>query len=61
MGGLSLILGNDAGSGQVEAVVAGLELPSANGAMRTRTYYTLRLADGSSRQTTIDRLAPVPG
>jgi hypothetical protein len=36
--------------------VVAVELPSSNGAMRTKTFYCIKFTDGRTRETTIDKL-----
>eukprot|EP00918_Siedleckia_nematoides_P069791 GHVU01152178.1.p1 GENE.GHVU01152178.1~~GHVU01152178.1.p1 ORF type:complete len:325 (+),score=49.67 GHVU01152178.1:56-1030(+) len=39
-----------------ECTVLAVELPSANGHMRTKTFYQIKFQDGRTRETTIDKL-----
>uniref|UniRef100_A0A7S0W4V0 Uncharacterized protein n=1 Tax=Hemiselmis tepida TaxID=464990 RepID=A0A7S0W4V0_9CRYP len=43
-------------SDELPCTVLDLELPSTNGAMRTKTFYTVQFEDGRTRQTTRDKL-----
>ena len=44
----------------VPVKVVDVELPSTNGAMRTKTYYNVCFEDGRMRQTTIANLTVPP-
>jgi len=46
-------------SDPVVCTIVDLELPSTNGAMRTKTYYTVEFEDGRSRQTTREKLTVI--
>jgi len=44
-------------SEEAECTIVDIELPSTNGAMRTKTYYKVEFEDGRTRQTTRDKLS----
>jgi len=55
--GQSILYRQSPNSDEVLCTVVDIELPSTNGAMRTKTFYKVQFEDGRTRQTTRDKLS----